>query len=103
MIGRRVELKGKKVKIVQVYNKKQIGKIGDMVKVTVLGEMKKAYIIGCVQKQKANVPKFDTNNIVLIEDSGVPTGTRIRAPVPSCLRGKEGDFTKILSIASKFI
>ncbi|XP_060555636.1 large ribosomal subunit protein uL14m-like isoform X2 [Ruditapes philippinarum] len=103
MMGRKAVLAGKKVKIIHVYNKTSIGRIGDMVKVTIMGEMKKAYIVGCVQKQKPNVPRFDTNNIVLIEENGIPTGTRIRAPIPSCLRGKEGDFTKILSMASKFV
>jgi large subunit ribosomal protein L14 len=49
------------------------------------------------------VPRFDTNNIVLVEDNGAPTGTRIRAPIPSCLRGHKGDFSKILAIATKFV
>ncbi|XP_045171899.2 39S ribosomal protein L14, mitochondrial-like [Mercenaria mercenaria] len=103
MLGRKAVLAGKKVKIIHVYNKPAIGYIGDKVLVTVMGEKKKAYIVGCVQKQKPNVPKFDTNNVVLVEESGAPTGTRIRVPIPSCLRGKEGDFTKILSIATKFV
>jgi len=101
--GRDAVLKGKKPRIVQVYSRTQIGRLGDKVLVSVGGELKKAYIVGCVQRQKANIPRFDTNNVVLIEEGGIPTGTRIRVPIPSSLRGKEGDFTKILSIATKFI
>ena len=59
--------------------------------------------MGCKQKQKPMVPRFDSNNIVLLEDSGTPTGTRIKVPIPSMVRGKTGDFTKILSIATKFV
>lgn len=86
-----------------MYNKTGIGKIGDKVLVTVAGEKKKAYIVGCRQYQKATIPRFDTNNVVLVEENGTPTGTRIRVPIPSCLRGKEGDFTKLLSIATKYV
>lgn len=103
VLGRKAELAGKPGRIIQVYNKPGVGYIGDKVLLAIMGEKKKAYIVGCVQKQKPNVPRYDTNNVVLVEDSGAPTGTRIRVPVPSCLRGKEGDFTKILSIATKFI
>ena len=67
------------------------------------GQKKKAYIVGVKQKQKPFVPRFDSNNIVLVEETGMPTGTRIRVPIPSMLRGKEGDFTKILAIATKFV
>ncbi|WAR20022.1 RM14-like protein [Mya arenaria] len=103
VLGRDSLLKGRQPRIIQVYNGPQLGRLGDKVLVSVCGEKKKGYIVGCVQKQKANVPRFDTNNVVLVEDTGLPTGTRIRVPIPSCLRGKEGDFTKILSIATKFV
>ena len=55
------------------------------------------------QKQPPMVPRFDTNNIVLVEDNGTPVGTRIKAPIPSILRAKGGDFNKILAIATKFV
>jgi len=67
------------------------------------GQKKRAYVVGVKQKQKPGVPRFDSNNVVLIEDNGTPVGTRITVPVPSTLRSKEGDFTKILSLATKFV
>ena len=103
IIGREAELAGKPAKCIHVYTKTGVGTIGDKVLVTLKGEMKRAYITGCVKKQPPMIPKFDTNNIVLIENNGTPTGTRIRLPIPSVLRGKKGEFTKILAIATKFV
>lgn len=71
--------------------------------VAIQGQKKRGYLVGLKQKQKPGVPRFDTNNIVLVEDNGSPTGTRIRVPIPSSLRGMKGDFTKILAIATKFV
>jgi len=102
-IGRAAELAGKPARCIQVYNKTGIGYIGDKVMVAIQGQKKRGYVVGLRQKQKPLVPRFDTNNIVLVEDNGTPTGTRIRVPIPSCLRGQKGDFTKILAIATKFV
>ena len=61
--------------------------------------------------QKANIPKCDSNNVVLIEDNGSPIGTRIHVPIPVMLRkilkektiAKGADYTKVLAIASRYI
>ncbi|XP_052272570.1 39S ribosomal protein L14, mitochondrial-like [Dreissena polymorpha] len=103
ILGRSAVKRGKKAKIIHVYNSAGIGKIGDKVLLAICGEKKHGYIVGCKQKQKPNTPRFDNNNVVLVEENGTPTGTRIRVPIPSCLRGKDGEFTKILSIATKFV
>jgi large subunit ribosomal protein L14 len=79
--------------------------------VAVKGQKKKAVIVGVKQKQQPFVPKFDSNNIVLIEDNGTPIGTRIHAPIPTVLRktlkdrsvAKVIDFSKLLAIATKFV
>ncbi|VDI61477.1 large subunit ribosomal protein L14, partial [Mytilus galloprovincialis] len=108
-IGKAAATAGKPGKIMHVYNVAAVGRIGDKVMINIMGQKKKGYIVGCRQSQKTNVPRFDTNNVVLVEDSGTPTGTRIRHPLPSCLRQKRygekhsGEFTKILSIATKFV
>lgn len=57
------------------------------------------------------VPKFDSNNVVLIDDNGTPLGTRIHVPIPTVLRtilkektfAKGADYTKLLAIASRFV
>lgn len=79
--------------------------------VTVKGEMKKAIIVGVKHHQEHGVPRHDTNNVVLIDDNGTPLGTRITAPIPMVLRhilkqktvAKGADYTKLLSIASRFV
>lgn len=67
--------------------------------------------MGLKQNQKTKVPKFDSNNMVLIDDNGTPLGTRIHVPIPTILRtilkektqSKGADYTKILGIASRFV
>lgn len=85
--------------------------IGDKVMVAIKGEKKKGILVGLKQNQKPKVPKFDSNNIVLIDDTGTPLGTRIHVPIPTILRtlmkekthDKGADYTKILAIASRFV
>ncbi|CAL1542604.1 unnamed protein product [Lymnaea stagnalis] len=102
-IGKAAAQLGKPPRVIYVYNAKEVGMLGDKVLVTVKGEMKRAYIVGLKQKQYPNVPRMDTNNIVLVDDNGSPLGNRIMVPIPSALRGKGGDLTKILSLATKFV
>ena len=69
-IGKAAMMQGKPPKCIHVYNKKGIGTVGDKVLVAILGEKKKAIIIGCKQKQLPFIPRFDSNNIVLVDDYG---------------------------------
>ena len=89
--------------MINVYTKKHqgkkngtVGKLGDRVLVAVLGQKKKGIIVGMKQKQRHaipryctvmyctvlyctvlyTIPRYDSNNIVLIEDNGNPTGNR---------------------------
>lgn len=110
-IGKRAMAEGKPPRCIHVYNKKSVGFIGDKVLVAIRGEMKKAILVGLKQDQKAKVPKFDSNNIVLIDDTGSPLGTRIHTPIPTILRtilkektiAKGADYTKVLAISSRFV
>ncbi|KAJ3658685.1 hypothetical protein Zmor_010410 [Zophobas morio] len=110
-IGKRAMAEGKPPRCIHVYNKTEVGLIGDRVLVAIKGEKKKAILVGLKQNQKPKVPKFDSNNIVLIDDSGTPLGTRIHVPIPTILRtilkerthAKGADYTKLLGIASKFV
>lgn len=85
--------------------------LGDKVLVAIKGEKKKGILVGLKQNQKAKIPKFDSNNLVLIDDNGTPLGTRIHVPIPTILRtilkektqAKGADYTKLLGIASKFV
>ena len=55
--------------------------------------------------------RYDSNNIVLIEDNGNPTGNRITAPLPNVIRPilqkdsnpKKADYTKLFAIGTRWI
>ena len=67
------------------------------------GQKKKAVIVGCKGKLiRPLVPRFDTNNIVLVDDDNTPLGTRILAPIPHSLRAK-GEYSKLIAIATRFV
>ncbi|XP_058057187.1 large ribosomal subunit protein uL14m [Anopheles bellator] len=110
-IGKRAMAEGRPPKCIHVYNKRHVGLIGDKVLVAIKGQKKKGILVGLRQFQKPKVPKFDSNNLVLIDDNGTPLGTRIHVPIPTMLRtilrektqAKGADYTKLLAIASRFI
>lgn len=104
-IGRQVKEAGKPVKVIRIYNKTkhQMGGVGDKVLVTILGQMKKGFVVGCVQDQKAFIPKFDKNNVVLVDNNNVPLGTRITAPIPNYLRKQGATTARLMAIATRFV
>ncbi|XP_046821019.1 39S ribosomal protein L14, mitochondrial [Vespa crabro] len=110
-IGKQAMLEGKPPRCIHIYNKVGVGYIGDKVLVAIKGEKKKGILVGLKQNQNPKIPKFDSNNIVLIDDNGTPLGTRIHVPIPHILRtllkekthGKGADYTKLLAIASRFV
>ena len=87
---------------IMVYNKQRIGKVGDRILVAIRGQKKKALIVGIKQVGPRMTPRFDTNNIILLEDNGNPTGTRIKVPIPSHLRSRK-DLSKVFAIATTFV
>lgn len=90
-------------RVIHVYTKTGIGKVGDRVLLAIKGQKKKALIVGHKMPGDRMTPRFDSNNVVLIEDNGNPTGTRIKVPIPSQLRKLEGDCSKVLAIAGSFV
>ncbi|XP_027863485.1 large ribosomal subunit protein uL14m [Xiphophorus couchianus] len=90
-------------RVIHVYTKNGIGKVGDKVLLAIKGQKKKALIVGHKMPGDRMTPRFDSNNVVLIEDNGNPTGTRIKVPIPSSLRQMEGNYSKVLAIANTFV
>lgn len=84
---------------IHVYNKSGVGKVGDQILLAIRGQKKKALIVGHRMPGSRMTPKFDSNNVVLIEDNGNPVGTRIKIPIPTSLRRREGEYSKVLAIA----
>ncbi|XP_040577756.1 large ribosomal subunit protein uL14m [Lepeophtheirus salmonis] len=117
-LGRKAMAERKPPKVIQVqaaFHKKKphgaLGKLGDRVSLAIMGEVRHGVIVGLKQRQNVGVPKFDSNNVVLIDRMGAPLGTRIHAPIPIILKqilkentiAKKADYTKILSIATRFV
>lgn len=88
---------------IHVYNRNGVGKVGDRILLAIKGQKKKALIVGHRMPGPRMTPRFDSNNVVLIEDNGNPVGTRIKTPIPSSLRQREGEFSKVLAIAQNFV
>lgn len=101
-LGKQAMLDGKPPKVIHIYNKTGVGTIGDRILVAIKGLKKRAYIVGVKKHQKNMIPKFDSNNIVLLDDHGNPMGTRVLVPIPSLLRGRK-EFSKIIAISSRFV
>jgi len=108
-LGRQAKIAGKPPKIIGVVGhhtrrgRYKYAELGDKVVLAVKGEKKRGYIVGMKLPQQPLIPRFDSNNVVLVEKNGTPLGKRVLAPIPSCLRKKaEGDFSKIIAMATKF-
>lgn len=69
-IGKAAMAEGKPPKCIHVYNGKRKGDVGDKLLIAIKGEKKKAIVVGTRQQQPAFVPRFDSNNIVLVDDYG---------------------------------
>ncbi|XP_069811342.1 large ribosomal subunit protein uL14m isoform X2 [Dendropsophus ebraccatus] len=88
---------------IHVYNKSGVGKVGDTILLAIKGQKKKALIVGQKMPGSCMTPRFDSNNVVLIEDNGNPVGTRIKTPIPAMLRREEGKYSKVLAIAQTLL
>jgi large subunit ribosomal protein L14 len=117
-LGRQAMAEGRPPKVIHCYSKKHdrrrqgaYAKLGDRVMVAIMGQKKKGIVVGLKQKQKAFVPRMDSNNLVLIEENGNPSGNRITAPLPNVIRPglmkdsnpKRADYTKLFAIATKWV
>lgn len=80
----------------------KVGKFGDVIKIAHLGKVHNALLISNRQMSK-RLPRYDHHYIVMLNDKKEPVGTRILGPVPSALRGKQGQYSKIIAMATRFI
>ena len=93
--------------IIHCYNKKNYGWTGDRLLLAIKGEKIQALLIGTVYQSQSMLPRFDSNNVILIDKKeGNPLGSRILAPVPNYIKKKNHtkiNYAKIFSIAAKVI
>lgn len=106
----------RKASLIGVLNSKgrSWAQVGDVVKVNIKesapdaavkkGEKAKGVIVrtkNAIRRPDGSAVRFDTNALVLIDESGNPKGTRVFGPVARELRNLE--FMKIISLAPEVI
>lgn len=106
----------RKASLIGVLNKKGRlwAQIGDVVKVNIKesapdaavkkGEKARAVVVRTrcpIKRPDGTTLRFDTNALVIIDDSGNPKGTRVFGPVARELRNLE--FMKIISLAPEVV
>ena len=56
-----------------------------------------------IQRKDGTTVRFDDNAAVLINDQGLPRGSRIFGPIAREIRDVDNDFSKIISLAPEVI
>ncbi|BBI01391.1 50S ribosomal protein L14 [Buchnera aphidicola (Nipponaphis monzeni)] len=95
-------------------SKRRYARIGDVIKITVKeaiprskvkkGDVLKAVIVRTkkgVRRSDGSLIRFDTNSCVIINNNGIPVGSRIFGPVTRELRTDK--FMKIISLAPEVL
>ena len=80
----------------------KVAGFGEIITIAHRGKVHKALIVSNRRPSK-RLPRFDTHNIILLNDRLEPVGTRIRAPLPSVIRKRDRQLSKVIAIATKFI
>ena len=93
---------------------KQRAQIGDLIKVNIKesapeaavkkGQMARAVIVRTkapIRRSDGTYVRFDTNAVVIVDDTGNPRGTRVFGPVARELRNLE--YMKIISLAPEVV
>ena len=93
----------KKPYLIGFYRKRKTADIGDVIKVAVQGKPCKALVVATRKPKTQPIPRFDNNNIILLDENNAPLGTRIRGPIPAILRRQRDKFSKVIALASKFV
>ena len=80
----------------------RVGKFADIIKIAHRGKVYNAMVVSNRMPSKW-LPRYDHHHIILLNEKREPVGTRIHGPVPSALRMKEGQNSKIIAMATRFI
>ncbi|EDO46559.1 predicted protein, partial [Nematostella vectensis] len=101
-LGQRTK-RNRKPYLIGFYRKRKTAEVGDVIRVAVGGKTNKAIVVGTRKPKHHSVPRYDNNNIVLVDDNLAPLGTRIKGPIPTIIRRRQAKYSKVLAIASRFI
>ena len=87
---------------IKLPKNKKVARFGDIITIAHRGKVHKALLVSNRQTSK-RLPRYDSHNIILLDDKLQPIGTRIIGPLPSALKKRQGEFSKVIALASKFI
>lgn len=93
----------KKPYLIGFYRKRRTADIGDVIRVAVKGRTCKAIVVNTRKRKEDMLPRYDNNNIVLVDDNLAPLGTRIRGPMPTILRRHKDRYPKVVSQIKDFV
>lgn len=92
----------RRAKLFSRYKKKQYG-LGDIVMVAIKGKTSRAMIVGLRKHCGDFTIRMDTNNIILLDENREPLGTKTTVPIPSFIKKRHSENTKLISAVQKFI
>ena len=87
---------------IKLPKNRKVARFGDVITIAHRGKVHKALIVSN-RKMSKRYPRYDSHNIVLLDDKLQPVGTRIIGPLPSVLKKRQGEFSKVIALTSKFI
>ena len=89
--------------LIGFYRKRRTADVGDVIKVAVKGRPCKAIVVNTRKRKLDMEPRYDNNNIVLVDDNLNPLGGKINGPMPTCLRKHKNRYPKVLSQIKTFV
>lgn len=82
-------------------NSREAG-FGEIITIAHLGRVHKALIVSN-RKPSKKLPRYDKHNIIILNDKLEPAATRIIGPLPSAIRKRDRQLSKVIAIATRFI
>ena len=89
--------------LIGFYRKRRTADIGDVIKVAVKGRPCKAVVVSTRKRKLDMTPRYDNNNIVLVDDNLIPLGGKINGPMPTILRRHKDKYPKLLSQIKNYV
>ena len=99
----KVSKRYRKPYLIGFYRKRRTADIGDVIKVAVKGRPCKAIVVTTRKRKLDMTPRYDNNNIVLVDDDLNPLGTTIKGPMPTVLRKNKDKYGQVLSKMKIFV
>ncbi|XP_066935632.1 large ribosomal subunit protein uL14m-like [Clytia hemisphaerica] len=89
--------------LIGFYRKRRTADVGDVIKVAVKGRPCKAIVVNTRKRKLDMEPRYDNNNIVLVDDNLSPLGGKINGPMPTKLRKQKHRYPKVIAQMKNFV